>query len=187
MTIKPPIPWDGHQQRQVDLLYQQEFEPLVRFVIAVRGLALPAAEDVAQEAFIRLMRNPPRDWRKSRAWLRTAAIRLAADFHHSAERFREKTEAWGEQQTDAAHSAESEYLALWDRESVRAALAELSPTEARALSLHSSGHSYREIARELNLDEKPMGVFLLRAMQKLRRHYQARTQAENLQRGGMQG
>lgn len=186
MTIELPIQWEVRERQQVDRLYQEEFEPLVRFVIAVRGLSLGSAEDVAQEAFIRLMQHPPRDWRKCKSWLRTTAIRLAADMKRSTERFRQKAEEFGVTRNDTEHSAETQYLTALDQEKVHAALSALSETEGRALHLRMSGFAYREIANTLGLEEKQMGVFLWRAMTKLRRRYTDQTAAEDLE-GGVHG
>jgi RNA polymerase sigma-70 factor (ECF subfamily) len=144
---------------------------------AVYGLArrvlqdAAEAEDVTQEIFLRLWREPDRfdpDRGTLRSFLLAQAHGRAVDIVRSvsARRAREARDV-------AARTAHADYdlqHEVWDlalADQVAQALGELSDDERRAIELaYFDGHTYREVAREL---EQPEGTIKSRIRSGMRR------------------
>lgn len=144
---------------------------LVRYLARYTGDP-DLAEDLTQEAFVRLDERPPAKDTSLRGWLFTVATNLARD-HGRVERGRRLLlatarhrvpVAW--QPPDPATLAERADL----RVRVRAALATLSEKERTALLLREEGFSHREIAEAVDTTTKSVGTLLARALAKASRH-----------------
>ncbi len=129
------------------------------------------AEDVAQEAFVRLLGEQPRD---SRAWLFTVASHLAVD-HRRASARRERYSA-GHAETPGGSSgtaADDELLRDERVASVRQVLDTLRPRDRELLLLHHTGVPYREIATRLGVAQSSVGPLLARAHRRFMVRYTA--------------
>jgi RNA polymerase sigma-70 factor (ECF subfamily) len=129
------------------------------------------AEDVVQEAFVRLLGERPRD---SRAWLFTVASRLAID-HRRARVRRERFAAgprW-EQTDNPPASADDALLRDEGVASVRRVLQTLRPRDRDLLLFHHTGVSYREIAKRLGVARSSVGPLLARAHRRFVVRYKA--------------
>jgi RNA polymerase sigma factor (sigma-70 family) len=129
------------------------------------------AEDVVQEAFVRLLGEQPRD---SRAWLFTVASRLAID-HRRASVRRERFAAgprW-ERTDDPPASADDDLLRDERVASVRRVLETLRPRDRDLLLFHHAGVSYREIAKRLGVARSSVGPLLARAHRRFVVRYKA--------------
>ncbi|MCI0623274.1 MAG: RNA polymerase sigma factor [Acidobacteria bacterium] len=146
------------------------------FRYLVRVLDSPsAAEDVMQEAFIRLFRSLHKGQAIDdvRSWIFRVAHNLAID------RFRKKspvelldTAGWkliSEHKQDPSPSAERKVLEQEQQERFQAALARLSPQEKHCLELRAEGLSYREIAAVLEMRTPTLVSFLGRIIKKMMR------------------
>ena len=155
-------------------LYRDRFDQLVREAEGlVRDRAL--AEDLAQEAFERLMRAELHHTRHAWAWLRVVVRNRALDH------LRRKDPLARAAPDDREHapSAESEALQHLDQARVRMILGSLAGRDREVLWLRHEGVSYREIAAATGIPENQVGVVLLRAMKKLRRAYSAASERED--------
>jgi len=127
-----------------------------------------AAEDVVQEAFLRLVRTlsdgrPPTN---TRAWL----YRVSANLIISRARRRSVAEHWlpflfG---PETAPGPEQEYLRREDERRLGVALDGLSAIERTALILASRGFAGREVAATIGRSEAATRTLLCRARHKLR-------------------
>jgi len=140
-----------------DRLYLHTHPRVVRTLTAVLGDAA-AAEDCAQEAFVRAWRAWPR-WRPEapvEAWLYRIALNVAFS-HRRRVRVRQVTERLlrpGLGRSDARV----------DGSPIRQALARLPPREAAAVMLrHYHGYSRAETARILGLTERAVSLRVARA------------------------
>ncbi len=155
----------GHLS-ELDHLYAQHFEKLVRYAEYLLGQNRQSAEDVVQEAFTRLIHHPLDDYTRGAAWLKTVVTRLSYD------RMRElKKRGYGDVPEGAYPSAEDVSLQEFDRTLLRAALETLTARDRQALWMRHNGYRYKEIAQKLDLDPTQVGMILLRAMKKLRVAY----------------
>jgi RNA polymerase sigma-70 factor (ECF subfamily) len=143
---------------------------------AVYGLArrvlldAAEAEDVVQEVFLRLWREPDR-FDPERGSLRS--FLLAQAHGRAVDAVRSSSSRRARETRDAARTARAQYdmqheawdLALADQ--VTRAMGELSDDERRAIELaYFDGRTYREVAREL---EQPEGTVKSRIRSGLRR------------------
>ncbi|MBB6672579.1 sigma-70 family RNA polymerase sigma factor [Cohnella nanjingensis] len=129
-----------------------------------------AADDLAQEVFLRLYRNPPEESGAIGAWLHRVLTRIGYDYMDKKVRERRllaKQETLLDE-TPNPPSGEEVLLRRLDQEEVREWLEELPERDRQALMLRYSGYSYAEIAEELNLRPPLVGTLLHRASLKLR-------------------
>ncbi|QJC50591.1 sigma-70 family RNA polymerase sigma factor [Paenibacillus albicereus] len=130
------------------------------------------AEDLAQETFLKLYRQPPDNLDAPGAWLHRVATRLAYDHMDKAARDRRLTEKQERElaaSVGASPSGEAELMRRLDQEEVRQWLDGLPERDRKALLLRYSGYSYAEIAEELSMRPPLVGTMLARATDKLRR------------------
>lgn len=132
------------------------------------------AEDLAQEVFLRLYRNPPSRSDRIAAWLHRVLTRLAYDHLRRAARQRALQEHMRAQTTDEPDYPSNEHLVLaeWEKEVVRKVLSRMSERDRVALTLRYSGYSYAEIARHLQINPEIVGAVLLRAAKRFKRLYE---------------
>ncbi|PSR29541.1 MAG: RNA polymerase subunit sigma-24 [Sulfobacillus thermosulfidooxidans] len=157
----------GSNMPDLDRLYAEHFDKLVRYAQSLLGDNRHSAEDVVQEAFTRLIHQSLKDYRNTPAWLRTVVTHLCFD------RLREMKKQGDHQAVPEAAGPSAEDLSLreLDRQLLQRALAHLSPRDQNILWLRHNGYRYKEIAQELAIDPAQVGMMLLRALKKLRAAY----------------
>jgi RNA polymerase sigma-70 factor (ECF subfamily) len=163
---------DGERDDSVDLseIYNENYRSLVRFLYRRTG-DQALAEDLAQEAFVRAIEHQPA---QPRAWLYQVAANLVRDdFRRRAVR-RRHLELVGDERgaVPAAAAPDIAYQRSETIRRVRAALAELTPTDRDGLLLHEEGLSYEEIAEVLGLSKGSVGTTLSRARARLAAAYE---------------
>ncbi|QWU13698.1 RNA polymerase sigma factor, sigma-70 family [Paenibacillus sophorae] len=147
-----------------------EHYPAVRrkLVALVRDEA--SADDLAQDVFLRLYRNPPDDPAALGAWLHRVLTRIGYDFLEKQARER-RLQSKQELMYDAEASppsGEELIMRKLDQEDVREWLDELPERDRQALLLRYSGYSYAEIAGELGVRPPVVGTLLNRATERLK-------------------
>lgn len=122
------------------------------------------AEDIAQEAFVRLLDHNPRD---PAAWLFTVAGNLATDQARIARgRARHLSVIRAEGATETDPGPEPPLLHAEAVSQVKGALAELSERDRELLLLHHEGWRYRDIAQRLGVAPSSIGSLLTRAQRR---------------------
>ena len=139
------------------------------------------AEDVVQEAFVRLTTDPvlARPDGEITAWLRRTSLNLAFNRARDVSRWRARTERaeTAEPRDPAAEAIRSEERAM-----VRAVLDELPEKQRSCLLLRHAGYSYLEIAETLAMPASSVGTTLARAERAFKDNYlhaHPRTDQEN--------
>ncbi|MFF2483304.1 sigma-70 family RNA polymerase sigma factor [Paenibacillus sp. NPDC058071] len=152
-------------------LFEQHYPSVRRKLIAlVRDEA--AAEDIAQEVFLKLYRNPPDQLEAVGAWLHRVLTRQAYDYIDKATRDRElarKSEQALMSEPQAARSNEQAVMDQEEREEVQRLLEELPDRDRKLLLLRYSGYSYAEIADKLSVQQPQVGTLLKRAGDRFKR------------------
>lgn len=156
-------------------LFRQQFDrhyPSVRrkLIALVRDEA--AAEDLAQEAFLRLYSNPPDQLDAVGGWLHRVLTRLAYDYMDKKARERalaQKQEQSMLAQPQSAESHEQAIIAQDDQEQLREWLDSLPERDKQMLLLRYEGYSYAEIAEQLQVRQPQVGMMLKRAGERLKR------------------
>ena len=150
-------------------LFLEEYPKVV--AIAYRVLAdRSAAEDVAQEVFIKFHRSLSPDSERAAGWLHSAAVHSALNVIRGERRRaqREIAHALDPAQTPAANPERLvEEAAV--RQEVRQALRKLPQRTAALLMLRYSGLSYAEVATALGMKVGNVGTLLRRAEEALRK------------------
>jgi len=147
----------------------------LRYYARVYGLAFrllgspQAADDVAQEVFLKLYQQPlpaggepdlPTSRHNLPAWLYRVTVNRAYNLLR-AEMRRERREVTT--QGDAPPDPAEHALRQEERWLVRQALAALPPRQAQLLILRHTGFSYRELAEILQVAPTSVGTLLARA------------------------
>jgi RNA polymerase sigma factor (sigma-70 family) len=150
-------------------LFLEEYPKVV--AIAYRVLAdRPAAEDVAQEVFLKFHRSLSPDSERASGWLHAAAVHSALNVIRSERRRarRDTTHALDPTEAPAANPERLVEEAEQRRE-VRRALNRLPERTAAVLILRHSGLSYAEVATALGIKVGNVGTLLRRAEEALRK------------------
>jgi RNA polymerase sigma-70 factor, ECF subfamily len=169
-TVTPEVTLD----EKINQLFTSLRGPLYRYLVEAFGH--PAeAEEIAQEAFLRLYRVLQRgeEVAHERAWLFRVAHNLALDQLKSL-KFAQvlEPEAWerlAEARGDGRMNPEQHTLERERLARVRAALTSLSPQERQCLHLRAEGFRYREIGEILGISQWTVVEFLRRGIRKLMR------------------
>ncbi|WP_243735202.1 sigma-70 family RNA polymerase sigma factor [Paenibacillus turpanensis] len=135
-----------------------------------------AAEDLAQEAFLRLYRNPPEQLEAVGAWLHRVATRIGYDYLNRQALERKWLEQHGSKDPEVSLSAPSNedvYLQKLDQSEIKQWLDELPERDRQLLMLKYSGYSYQEIAEKLQVRKPLVGTMLSRAAEKFRKKAEA--------------
>jgi RNA polymerase sigma factor (sigma-70 family) len=149
-----------------------EHYPVVYRKLAALVRDESAADDLAQEVFLRLYRNPPDDPAALGAWLHRVLTRIGYDYLDKKARER-RLQNKQEQLYDVNESppsGEEIIISKLDQEDVHVWLNELPERDRQALLLRYSGYSYVEIAGELGVRPPVVGTLLHRATEKLRQN-----------------
>src|SRR5262249_2442790 len=163
--------WDEAEFRAV---FVQHYTRIV--TILVRLLRdFSHAEDVANDAFWRLYRQPALQGDGNAAgWLYRTATNLGIDALRASVRRRHYEKAAGEASPERrAGGPLDDLLREEKRRRVRTVLASIKPTQAQLLILRSSGLSYKELADALDVKMSGIGTMLNRAEEEFRNRYLA--------------
>jgi len=166
--------WTAPESRY-DHAYRVLRGPLRDLTDRVVGAA--EAEDVVQEAFLRLAEDPvvTRSDADVAAWLRRVALNLAFNRLRDLGRWRARAERAGRlaQHDGAAEEPLATVLRAEQRAAVRRALADLPARQRDCLLLRHTGLSYAEIATTLEMPVSSVGTTLARAARAFRTRYES--------------
>lgn len=165
---------DADRDVQLRALAVRYRDPLVRYFLR-RGLSMEAAEDCAQDVFVRVARVDQRSIERPEAYLFTIAARVAVD--------RSRT-AWSRHERDhqliddmAPSSEFSAFQILEGREAIEqlAAILDELPDRAREIFLLNrlDGLSYTQIAARFALSVKTIEKQMSKTLAHLRSRYES--------------
>lgn len=142
-------------------LYDAEYPRLLRALFAIGGDP-DAAEDAAQEAFVKAHRSGLDRLERPGAWLLVVGTR---ELLRSRRRRRVEDEKWAERGTPSAPGTD----AIADRADLLAALRQL-PERQRAVVVarYYYGLTYDEIAQQFSIKSGTVAATLHQALEKLR-------------------
>ena len=155
----------------------------VRFITR-RIKSWEEAEDVVQEAILKLVENPPQEALKNPgAYLIKVSLNIAIDRHRSTQARKHREHQWAElRQRPTSHSENPEkaFLARADLQDSIEALEELGPTVRRAFVLHRiHGYSHAEVAQQTGLSRSTIEKHIIKAMKFLLKNRQRFEMEEN--------
>jgi len=158
-------------QAAFESLFLRYREPIARFLSRLLGDG-DEAEDMVQEAFLRLHRHPLSAGHEQnvRAWLYRVAANLGYNALRGRQR-REKREAAAQSAANVEVDPTDTAVAAEQRQEVRRALSGLSLRHQTCLLLRHQGLSYAEIAQVVGVAASSVGTILARAEADFKRHY----------------
>jgi RNA polymerase sigma factor (sigma-70 family) len=151
--------------------FEQYYPVVVRQLTVMLGDAA-AAEDLAQETFLKLYQSPPEEEGNLLGWLRTVAYRTALN-HLRGEKSRRRREERIELERVNVVTLDEVVWRNQEVKAVRQALESLSARDRTALLMRHSGSSYTEIAEAVGLNKTSVGTVLARAQMRFREIYLA--------------
>ena len=165
---------DDHQMK-FRKIYREMYPKLIRQAAFLLGDAA-AAEDMVQEAFLKLHNFGFDEINNPKAWLTKVTNNLCYSYMRSegSRRRREETvcrQSLNQLTSGAAVSAESVILDWEELQMVRQALNRLSPRDRIVLLLKFSGYKYDQIAEAVDVNRSSVGAILARARERFKREY----------------
>ena len=137
------------------------------------GLAADEAEDVLQEAFLRLAGHLKQGGAEDnlRSWLFQVAHNLSMDVHRASRRERwddtASSRGPGEEPVDPDGNPERIYIQKEQTRQLMAAISQLTPRQRNGIMLRAEGLRYREIAVALGVSEQRALHLVKRALLRL--------------------
>ena len=155
-----------------DRLFRSYHAGLVRYLARRLG-DRDWAEDVAQETFVRALRQEKLT--SERSWLYAVATNLVRDQLRTDERRRRRLEllASEEQERELAAPETTALERAQDAAMARRALDQLAERDRAALLMREEGLDYQEIAQALELSPGSVGTTLARARRRLAEAYES--------------
>ncbi len=160
-------------ETEFEALFLAHYDGVYRLLYRIVGTR-EEAEDLAQEAFLRLARQrfPAGREHNVRAWLYKVATNLAFNALRSETRRARREEQSVGQDAPAADLDAAEVAARTDDQAaVRQALASLPERQSQLLLLRHAGLSYRELAEAAGVAQGSVGTLLARAEAAFERAY----------------
>ena len=159
-----------HRNNGFRELFDRHYPAMCRQLTCLLG-SRAAAEDVAQEAFIRLYQTPPREPSNLGGWLTRVATNLAYN-HLRSENSRRRREAGSGQIPGVVVAGPEEVLVRDEEVALTRQILELLPERDRAcLLLKFSGMNYADIARAIGVKDSSVGTMLARARARFKSEY----------------
>ncbi len=151
-----------------DATFTANYRRIARVIVRIVGD--PArAEDLAVDAFSRLLMHPRAQGGGVDAWLYRTAVRLGIDELRRRSR-RQRYERWLAF-IGAPRTPDELFSVAQERGRVRAVLAALPRRQSELLLMRNEGLSHEEIARALSVKPASVTVLLSRARQAFRKEY----------------
>ena len=145
-------------------LFRSHYASVYRHLYRIVG-SREEAEDLAQETFMRLYRNPfsPERQHNVRGWLYKVATNLAYNALRGERRRVGRQEHASRELGGVSSNPMEAAIRSDERETVRRALAMISGRQAKLLVLRHAGLSYREVAAIVGVSPGSVGTLLIRA------------------------
>lgn len=158
-----------------DALFRHIYPSLHRYAHRMTG-DTDAADDIAQEAFVRLLGRPlPED--EARLWLFTVATNLFRDRARTTRRRERLLTATPPHGTPVPRPDEETERAD-EVARVRAVLSELTERDRQMLLMREEGFRYEEIARAVGVAPGSVGTLLARALRRFAAAYDVQPEKE---------
>lgn len=161
-------------------LYERLQPSLLRYLERLTGDP-DTAQDVSQEAFLRLLRRTDLSGDDARLWIFTVATNLVRDHGRSvARRHRLLTARPVLPSSPSAPDVEAERREQVTR--VRAALRHLSDRDQQLLLMREEGFRYQEMAEAVGVAPGSVGTLIARALKKFEAVYRSDNEHDDAHR-----
>jgi RNA polymerase sigma-70 factor, ECF subfamily len=154
-----------------DALFERLYPSLVRYLNRLTGDP-DVAEDIAQEAFVRLLKQSLSE-AEVRPWLFTVAMNLVRDRARRVDR-RRRLLGGAPRMVSPLPAPDDGLERSEEIEGVRRALDQLPPRDRQLLLMREEGFKYDEIARVVGVAPASVGTLIARALKRFVEAYQPR-------------
>ena len=148
-------------------LFEANYPMVLRHLILILG-EQAAAEDIAQETFIRLYERPPKEFTNLSGWLIKVSTNLAYNYLRG-EKSRKRRELADAPVTEVFAD---DWLRVGEAEEVREALRRLDYRDRVLIVLKFYGFSYEEISEMTGVKKTSIGKTLARALERFQAAYE---------------
>ena len=162
-----------------DDLFDRLYPSLFRYLNRLTGDA-DAAEDIAQEAFVRLLKQQLPE-PEIRPWLFTVAMNLVRDRARKNER-RQRLLSGAPTMVSMEPRPDDRVEQIEDIEAVRTALEKLSDRDRQLLLMRAEGYKYEEIAGVIGVAPASVGTLIARALKRFVEAYRSLGAADGSRR-----
>lgn len=159
---------------EFDSLFQQLYPSLFRYLHRLTGDS-DVADDIAQEAFVRLLRQDLPE-AEVRPWLFTVAMNLVRDHARKIER-RQRLLTTAPSMVSGFAPPDEGVERSEQVQSVRAVLDQLSERDQQLLLMREEGFKYEEIANVIGVAPASVGTLIARALRRFTDLYQAQSRS----------
>lgn len=153
-----------------DSLFEKLYPSLFRYLHRLTGDA-DVADDIAQEAFVRLLRQSLPE-AEVRPWLFTVAMNLVRDHARKVER-RQRLLTTAPVLVSTSELPDQAVERSEAVGSVRIVLEQLSPRDQQLLLMREEGFKYEEIAHVIGVAPASVGTLIARALKRFAELYEA--------------
>ncbi len=152
-----------------DSIYEKYYSKILKHIAYLTG-SIHAAEDLAQEVFLRLYNSPP-SHSNTIAWLCKVANNLAYNYTRDEKNKKNKEPVIAEDEADKVISIEDRVLKNSEIKLTKKVLNFLPARDKMCLLLKFSGYKYDEIAEVVGIEKTSVGTILARAQAKFKEKY----------------
>jgi RNA polymerase sigma-70 factor (ECF subfamily) len=157
-----------------DSLFQQLYPSLFRYLHRLTGDS-DVADDIAQEAFVRLLRQDLPE-SEVRPWLFTVAMNLVRDHARKIDR-RQRLLTTAPVLVSSFASPDESVERGEQIHAVRSVLEQLSERDQQLLLMREEGFKYEEIAQVIGVAPASVGTLIARALRRFTDLYQAQSRS----------
>jgi RNA polymerase sigma-70 factor (ECF subfamily) len=159
---------------EFESLFQQLYPSLFRYLHRLTGDS-DVADDIAQEAFVRLLKQSLPE-AEVRPWLFTVAMNLVRDHARKIER-RQRLLTTAPVMVSSFASPDEGVERGEQVQAVRVVLDQLSERDQQLLLMREEGFKYEEIARVIGVAPASVGTLIARALRRFTDLYQAQSRS----------
>ena len=159
---------------EFESLFQQLYPSLFRYLHRLTGDS-DVADDIAQEAFVRLLKQSLPE-AEVRPWLFTVAMNLVRDHARKIER-RQRLLTTAPVMVSSFASPDEGVERGEQVQAVRLVLDQLSERDQQLLLMREEGFKYEEIAQVIGVAPASVGTLIARALRRFTDLYQAQSRS----------
>jgi len=163
------------QKLDFDSNYAKYYNQVFKHTAFLTG-NVQAAEDITQEAFIKLYKSPP-EHPNIIAWLTTVASNLAYNYLRGEKVKKNKEPSVYEDEASNVISIEDTAIRNYEIRLIRKVLNSMEFRDRICLLLKFSGYKYSEIAEVLEVEISSVGTIIFRAQAKFKQKFSKEVQS----------
>ncbi|AKA69586.1 MULTISPECIES: sigma-70 family RNA polymerase sigma factor [Clostridium] len=157
------------QEQNFKTAYEKYYDTIFKRIFYLTG-DIHAAEDLTQEAFMKLYNSPP-DHDNIAAWLNKVSTNISYNYIRDKKVHEGKNEMIYKKEIDNVVSIEEVAINNYEVDLTKKVLNMLSPRDRMCLLLKFSGYKYSEIAEVIGVDKNSVGTLISRAQTKFKENY----------------